>query len=67
MAQYGMKKSRFVVEYSLEAAAITKYSPDKLIGIRKYVDAAIKKCDAREEQQQEEKRKAREEEHTKPI
>jgi hypothetical protein len=62
IAQYGMEKSRFVVEYSQEAAAATKYSPDMLIGIRKYVDAAIKKFDARAKNRQEEKRKAREEE-----
>jgi hypothetical protein len=62
IAQYGMEKSRFVVEYSQEAAAATKYSPDMLIGIRKYVDAAIKKFDARAKHRQEEKRKAREEE-----
>ena len=62
IAQYGMEKSRFVVEYSQEAAAATKYSPDMLIGIGKYVDAAIKKFDAREKHRQEEKRKAREDE-----
>jgi hypothetical protein len=62
IAQYGMEKARFVVEYSQEAAAATKYSPDMLIGIRKYADAAIKKFDAREKHRQEEKRKAREEE-----
>jgi hypothetical protein len=62
IAQYGTEKSRFVVEYTQEAAAATKYSPDMLIGIRKYVDAAIKKFDAREKHRQEEKRKAREEE-----
>jgi hypothetical protein len=61
VAKYGIEKSRFVVEYSHEAAAATKYAPDMLIGIGKYVDAAIKKFDVREKHRQEEKRKAREE------
>lgn len=60
ITEYGMEKSRFVIEYSLEAAAATKYTPDMLIGIRKYVAAAIKKFDVREEQRAQEKRKARE-------
>ena len=60
--QYGIEKSRFVVEYSQEAAASTKYKPDQLLGIRKYVDAAIQTFDTREKNRQEEKRKAREEE-----
>ena len=57
-----MEKSRFIVEYSQDAAEATKYTPEMLVGIRKYVDAAIKKFDAREKNRQEEKRKAREEE-----
>jgi hypothetical protein len=61
IAQHGMEKSRFVVEYSQEAAASTKYKPDQLLGIRKYVDAAIKKFAAREKRRQEEKQKAQEE------
>jgi hypothetical protein len=60
IAQYGTEKARFVVEYSQEAAATTKYSPEMLIGIRKYAEAAIKKFDVREEQRAQEKRKARE-------
>jgi hypothetical protein len=60
ISQYGMAKSRFVVEYSQEAAAATKYAPDMLIGIRKYADLAIKKFEAREEHQQAEQRKERE-------
>ena len=60
IAEHGMKTSRFVVEYSVEEAATTKYSPAMLVGIRQYVDAAIKKWDAREAQQQKEKLKARE-------
>ena len=60
IAQHGMEKSRFVVEYSQEAAAATKYSPDMLVGIRKYVTIAIKKFETREKHRQEEKRKARE-------
>ena len=62
IAQYGMEKSRFIVEYSQDAAEATKYKPDMLVGIRKYVEAAIKKFDAREKNRQEEKRIAREEE-----
>ena len=60
IAEHGMKTSRFVVEYSVEEAATTKYSPAMLVGIRQYVDAAIKKWDAREAQRQKEKLKARE-------
>jgi thymidylate kinase len=55
-----MEKSRFVVDYSLEKAAATKYTPDMMIGIRKYVDAAIKTFETREKNRQEEKRKERE-------
>jgi hypothetical protein len=62
IAEHGVEKARFVVEYSQEAAADTKYKPGMLIGIRKYVSTAIQKYDAREKHRQEEKRKAREEE-----
>ena len=58
IAKYGMEKSRFIIEYSQEAAAATKYSPDMLIGLRKYVDPAIKKFDAREKHRQAEQRQA---------
>ena len=37
-----MEKSRFIVDYSLEEAETTKYTPKMLVGIRQYVDAAIK-------------------------
>jgi hypothetical protein len=47
IAQYGMKKSRFVVDYSLDEAKTTKYSPKMLVGIRQYVDAAIEAVTAR--------------------
>ena len=67
IAQHGMEKSRFIVEYSQDAAEATKYKPDMLVGIRKYVEAAIKKCDAQEKNRQQEKRKAREEEHPNAI
>ena len=60
IAQYGMEKSRFVVDYSLEEAESTKYKPNMLVGIQQYVAAAIKKFDVREKHRQEEKRKERE-------
>jgi hypothetical protein len=61
ITQYGMDKARFVVEYSQESADATKYKPDMLIGIRKYVDAAIKKFDLRAQRQQEAKQKKQDE------
>jgi hypothetical protein len=60
ITQHGMEKSRFIVEYSKGAADATKYSPDMLIGIRKYVSVALKTFEAQEKNRQLEKNKERE-------
>jgi hypothetical protein len=60
IAKYGMEKARFVIEYSQEAAAATKYSPGMLVGIRKYVDTAIKTFETREKRRQQQESQERE-------
>lgn len=52
LTQYGMEKARFVVDYSLEAAASTKYAVNMLVGIRQYVEPAIKTFAARAKQRE---------------
>ncbi len=51
ITQYGVERSRFIVEFSFEEAKTTNYTPKMFGGIVKYADAAIKTLEAREKKQ----------------
>jgi hypothetical protein len=60
ITQYGTNQSRFIVDYSLTEAQTTKYTPKMLLGIRQYVDAAIKTLEAQERREAQRNLEARE-------
>lgn len=63
ITKYGIERSRFIVDYSLEEAKTTKYSPQMLVGIRQYVNAATKTFETREKKHEQQSVEAREARH----
>jgi len=60
IATYSIEQARLIVDYSLEEAKATKYSPKMFGGILQYVDTAIKTLEAQKNKETQRNLEARE-------